>query len=166
MPEPKEESGAQKMIGAFAPKLVELTDDVLFGDVWAREALAPRDRSLITVAALIAGSNTEQLPYHLNKASTTVGDSAYRPTSACNDNTGQWSGEPDATKTLTARAPGPRPRATPAGLTTDALRPHSRAQEPARLLECFQGVTRGHTPPFFRRGRRLVLEKGQNRLCP
>jgi 4-carboxymuconolactone decarboxylase len=56
------------MIGAFAPKLAELTDDVLFGDVWAREELAPRDRSLITVAALIAGGNTEQLPFHLNKA--------------------------------------------------------------------------------------------------
>jgi 4-carboxymuconolactone decarboxylase len=56
------------MIGAFAPKLVELTDDVLFGDVWEREELAPRDRSLITVAALIAGGNTEQLPFHLNRA--------------------------------------------------------------------------------------------------
>lgn len=68
MSESKEESTAQKMIGAFAPKLVELTDDVLFGDVWARKELAPRDRSLITVAALIAGGNTEQLPFHLNKA--------------------------------------------------------------------------------------------------
>ncbi len=68
MSEPKEETPVQKMIGAFAPKLAELTDDVLFGDVWAREELAPRDRSLITVAALIAGGNTEQLPFHLNKA--------------------------------------------------------------------------------------------------
>jgi 4-carboxymuconolactone decarboxylase len=68
MSEPKEESAVQKMIGSFAPKLAELTDDVLFGDVWAREELAPRDRSLITVAALIAGGNTEQLPFHLNKA--------------------------------------------------------------------------------------------------
>jgi 4-carboxymuconolactone decarboxylase len=56
------------MIGDFAPKLVELTDDVLFGDVWAREGLSPRDRSLITVAALIANGNTEQLPGHLNRA--------------------------------------------------------------------------------------------------
>ncbi len=68
MSEPKEQSPAQKMIGDFAPKLVELTDDVLFGDVWAREQLSPRDRSLITVAALIAGGNTEQLPGHLNRA--------------------------------------------------------------------------------------------------
>src|SRR5947207_13519954 len=68
MSEPKEQSAAQRMIGDFAPKLVELTDDVLFGDVWAREELSPRDRSLITVAALIAGGNTEQLPGHLNRA--------------------------------------------------------------------------------------------------
>ncbi len=68
MSEPKEQSAAQRMIGDFAPKLVELTDDVLFGDVWAREELSPRDRSLVTVAALIADGNTEQLPGHLNRA--------------------------------------------------------------------------------------------------
>lgn len=68
MSERKEESAAQKAIGGFAPKLVQLTDDVLFGDVWARKELSPRDRSLITVAALIAGGNTEQLPFHLNRA--------------------------------------------------------------------------------------------------
>jgi 4-carboxymuconolactone decarboxylase len=43
---------AQKVIGDFAPKLVSLTDDVLFGDVWERTELSKRDRSLITVAAL------------------------------------------------------------------------------------------------------------------
>jgi 4-carboxymuconolactone decarboxylase len=53
------------MIGDFAPKLVSLTDDVLFGDVWERAELSTRDRSLITVAALIAGGNTEQLTGHL-----------------------------------------------------------------------------------------------------
>ena len=68
MSEPKQESAAQRIIGDFAPKLVELTDDVLFRDVWARDELSPRDRSLITVAALIAGGNTEQLPGHLNRA--------------------------------------------------------------------------------------------------
>jgi 4-carboxymuconolactone decarboxylase len=68
MTEPKEQTPAQKLIGDFAPKLVELTDDVLFGDVWARAELSPRDRSLITVAALIVGGNTEQLPGHLNRA--------------------------------------------------------------------------------------------------
>jgi 4-carboxymuconolactone decarboxylase len=42
---------AQRAIGDFAPKLVSLTDDVLFGDVWERTELSKRDRSLITVAA-------------------------------------------------------------------------------------------------------------------
>jgi 4-carboxymuconolactone decarboxylase len=65
MPEAQRESGAQKIIGDFAPKLVSLTDDVLFGDVWRRPELAPRDRSLITVATLITGGNTEQLRAHL-----------------------------------------------------------------------------------------------------
>jgi 4-carboxymuconolactone decarboxylase len=68
MPEAKGESGTQKIIGDFAPKLVSLTDDVLFGDVWRRPQLAPRDRSLITVVALIAGGNTEQLRAHLATA--------------------------------------------------------------------------------------------------
>jgi 4-carboxymuconolactone decarboxylase len=62
------QTGAQKIIGDFAPKLVSLTDDVLFGDVWKRPELAPRDRSLITVASLITGGNTEQLRAHLGIA--------------------------------------------------------------------------------------------------
>ncbi len=68
MPNSDKESTLKKTFGDFAPKLVSLTDDVLFGDVWERKELAPRDRSLITVAALIAGGNSEQLPFHLNKA--------------------------------------------------------------------------------------------------
>ena len=68
MSEPKEQSRAQQLVGDFAPKLAELTDDVLFGDVWAREELSPRDRSLVTVAALIATGSTEQLTGHLNRA--------------------------------------------------------------------------------------------------
>lgn len=63
-----EPSGAQKMFGDFAPALVTFTDDVLFGQVWPREQLSPKDRSLITVAALITGGNTEQLTYHLGLA--------------------------------------------------------------------------------------------------
>ena len=47
---------------------MSLTDDVLFGDVWERDELPKRDRSLITVAALIAGGNTEQLTFHLQFA--------------------------------------------------------------------------------------------------
>jgi 4-carboxymuconolactone decarboxylase len=59
-------SAARQMLGEFAPKLVDLTDDVLFGDVWQRAGLSPRDRSLITITALVAGGNVEQLPFHLN----------------------------------------------------------------------------------------------------
>lgn len=68
MSESQAQTPAQKLIGDFAPKLVSLTDDVLFGDVWERKELSPRDRSLITVAALIAGDNTEQLSGHLRRA--------------------------------------------------------------------------------------------------
>jgi 4-carboxymuconolactone decarboxylase len=68
MIESKEMTPAQKLIGDFAPKLAELTDDVLFGDVWERAMLSKRDRSLVTVAALIANGNTEQLTGHLNRA--------------------------------------------------------------------------------------------------
>ena len=59
---------AQRMIGDFAPKLVELTDHVLFGDVWARPELSPRDRSLVTCAALITNGSTEQRRGHLGRA--------------------------------------------------------------------------------------------------
>jgi len=59
---------AQRLIGDFSPKLVELTDKVLFGDVWERKELSKRDRSLITVAALIAMNRPEQLRSHLARA--------------------------------------------------------------------------------------------------
>jgi 4-carboxymuconolactone decarboxylase len=59
---------AQKAIGDIAPKLVELTDEVLFGDVWERPELSKRDRSLATVAALIALNRPEQLRSHLVRA--------------------------------------------------------------------------------------------------
>ncbi|MFI9208350.1 carboxymuconolactone decarboxylase family protein [Streptomyces sp. NPDC053253] len=52
----------------FAPKLAELTDQVLFGDVWERPQLSPRDRSLVTVSVLAALYRTEQLGFHLGKA--------------------------------------------------------------------------------------------------
>ena len=61
-------SGAQKAFGDFAPALVGFTDDVLFGQVWTRPELTPKERSLITVAALTAGGNTEQLTFHLGLA--------------------------------------------------------------------------------------------------
>ncbi|MGA3114703.1 MAG: carboxymuconolactone decarboxylase family protein [Syntrophobacteraceae bacterium] len=56
------------LIGDVAPKLAELTEDVLFGDVWERPGLSKRDRSLITVSALVALNRTEQLPFHLARA--------------------------------------------------------------------------------------------------
>jgi 4-carboxymuconolactone decarboxylase len=68
MTESKALSTAQKLVGDFAPKLAELTDDILFGDIWERAELSKRDRSLVTVAALIANGNTEQLTGHLNRA--------------------------------------------------------------------------------------------------
>ena len=64
----KPPSGAEKMFGDFAPALVGFTDDVLFGQVWKRPQLSAKDRSLVTVAALTAGGNTEQLAYHLGFA--------------------------------------------------------------------------------------------------
>lgn len=64
----KEPSGAQWAFGDFAPAFVAFTDDVLFGQVWTRPELSPKERSLITVAALTAGGNTEQLTFHLGLA--------------------------------------------------------------------------------------------------
>lgn len=56
------------MFGDIAPKLAELTDDVLFGDVWARPGLSSRDRSLATVSALIAMNRPDQLRSHIARA--------------------------------------------------------------------------------------------------
>ncbi|HZZ44851.1 MAG TPA: carboxymuconolactone decarboxylase family protein [Tepidisphaeraceae bacterium] len=64
----KEPTTMQKAFGDFAPKLVELTDEVLFADVWERPGLSKRDRSLVTVAALIAMNRTEQLRFHIPNA--------------------------------------------------------------------------------------------------
>lgn len=61
---------AEQNIGAFNPKLVELIDQLLFGDIWERPGLAKRDRSLITVAALIALSRPDQLTAHMRIAIT------------------------------------------------------------------------------------------------
>jgi 4-carboxymuconolactone decarboxylase len=61
-------SRAQQLMGDIAPKLAELTDNVLFGDVWARPGLSQRDRSLVTVSALIAMNRPDQLRSHLARA--------------------------------------------------------------------------------------------------
>lgn len=56
------------LFGDVAPKLVDLTENVVFDDVWQRPQLSPRDRSVVTVAALIAMNRAEQLPAHLGRA--------------------------------------------------------------------------------------------------
>lgn len=64
----KPPSALRKSFGELAPKLVDLTEDVLFGDVWERPQLSKRDRSLITCAALIATGKTEQMDFHFPNA--------------------------------------------------------------------------------------------------
>lgn len=64
----KPQSAVRKSLGSFSPKLVELTEDVLFGDVWERPELSKRDRSLITCAALVATGKTEQMDFHFQNA--------------------------------------------------------------------------------------------------
>jgi 4-carboxymuconolactone decarboxylase len=54
--------------GNVAPGVVQYTTDILFRDLWLRPDLAPRDRSLVTVTALIANGQVAQMPYHLNRA--------------------------------------------------------------------------------------------------
>lgn len=60
-----EQSRAQQLMGATAPKLAELTDSVLYADIWERKQLSKRDRSLVTVTALIALNRPDQLRSHL-----------------------------------------------------------------------------------------------------
>jgi Uncharacterized homolog of gamma-carboxymuconolactone decarboxylase subunit len=54
--------------GRLAPAFARYSEETLFGDMWRREELPLRERSLITVAALVAGGHTDQLPYHLRLA--------------------------------------------------------------------------------------------------
>jgi 4-carboxymuconolactone decarboxylase len=58
----------EQQFGAVAPGIVQYTTDILFRDLWLRPDLAPRDRSLVTVSALIASGQAAQIPYHLNRA--------------------------------------------------------------------------------------------------
>jgi len=61
-------SRVEQQFGAAVPGIVQYTTDVLFRDLWLRPDLAPRDRSLVTVSALIASGQVAQIPYHLNRA--------------------------------------------------------------------------------------------------
>jgi 4-carboxymuconolactone decarboxylase len=66
--EAKRAANVEQLFGKVAPGLVQNTTDVLFRDLWLRPDLAPRDRSLVTVSALIASGQVAQITYHLNRA--------------------------------------------------------------------------------------------------
>ena len=66
--EERRASGVEQQFGAVAPGVVQYTTDVLFLNLWLRPDLVPRDRSLVTVSALIANGQVAQVTYHLNKA--------------------------------------------------------------------------------------------------
>ena len=61
-------TNVENQFGKASPGLVQYTTDILFRDLWLRPGLAPRDRSLATVSALIASGQAAQIPYHLNRA--------------------------------------------------------------------------------------------------
>ncbi len=61
-------TSARERLRPVVPKLIDLTENVLFGDVWERPGLSKRDRSLITVATLVALYRPEQLRVHLARA--------------------------------------------------------------------------------------------------
>ena len=62
-----EPTNSRKSFGEIAPHLAELTDKVLFGDVWENPALSKRDRSLITITSLISLDRINELPFHLKR---------------------------------------------------------------------------------------------------
>jgi len=64
----KDQSPAQRAFGDVAPALADFTDTVLFGDVWKRPELSPRDRSLVTISCLISLYRLNELPFHLKFA--------------------------------------------------------------------------------------------------
>lgn len=66
--EERRAAGVEQQFGTTAPGIVQYTTDVLFRDLWLRPDLAPRDRSLVTVSALIANGQVAQVTYHLNRA--------------------------------------------------------------------------------------------------
>jgi 4-carboxymuconolactone decarboxylase len=66
--ESQRQSRNEQQFGSVAPGVLQYTTDILFRDLWLRPDLAPRDRSLVTVSALIASGQVAQMPYHLNRA--------------------------------------------------------------------------------------------------
>jgi len=65
---PNKAHNAPQIMRDIAPALAEYTDNVLFGDVWERPGLSPRDRSLVTITSLISLYRVNELPFHLKKA--------------------------------------------------------------------------------------------------
>ena len=64
----KKVTAGRDILGEFASKFAEINDDILFGEIWAREDKLPtKMRSIVTISALISGGNIEQLSYHLEK---------------------------------------------------------------------------------------------------
>ena len=68
MSTPQSATSARDVVRPVAPKLIDLSEKVLYGDVWERPGLSKRDRSLITVAALVAMYRGDQLPGHIDRA--------------------------------------------------------------------------------------------------
>ena len=68
MNDTKPTTAAQQMFGDIAPKLAQLSDNLLFDDIWERPQLSKRDRSLITCTALVAMGRTEQMDTHFPRA--------------------------------------------------------------------------------------------------
>lgn len=66
----KEPTAARDHFGKIAPKFAEITDKVLFGDVWEQPGLSPRDRSIVTVSALITAYRPDELYWHMKRALT------------------------------------------------------------------------------------------------
>ena len=64
---PDEPTNARKNFGDIAPHLAEITDHVLFGDVWENPALSQRDRSLVTITSLISLYRINEMPFHLKR---------------------------------------------------------------------------------------------------
>jgi 4-carboxymuconolactone decarboxylase len=64
----EEPTNARKSFGDIAPHLAEITDKVLFGDVWETSTLSPRDRSLVTITSLISLYRINEMPFHLTRA--------------------------------------------------------------------------------------------------
>ncbi len=64
----QEPTAARKSFGEIAPKLAEIADKVLFGDVWEDNTLTPRERSLVTITSLISLYRTNELAFHLKRA--------------------------------------------------------------------------------------------------